>query len=113
MALYKQIPAKLSMIRYLHILPSHAPETGALVPLSIDICACAARLLKNGEDEFHGYEMAKQLSVAADRPSLAAYGTLYRALARLVDMGLLTSRSEAVASGRRQPPAPSSLHAHA
>ena len=69
-------------------------KPGALVPLEIDICACAAQLLKNGEDEFHGYEMAKQLAVAADRPSLAAYGTLYRALARLVDMGLLTSRWE-------------------
>jgi PadR family transcriptional regulator PadR len=69
-------------------------KPGALVPLEIDICTCAAQLLKNGEDEFHGYDMAKLLAVAADRPSLAAYGTLYRALARLVDMGLLTSRWE-------------------
>lgn len=44
--------------------------------------------------EFHGYEMAKHLAETAGRSSLAAYGTLYRALSRLEDMGLLKSRWE-------------------
>jgi len=65
-----------------------------LVPLEVDICLCAVQLLKTDVTEFHGYEMAKELARSRDRQSLAAYGTLYRALARLVDMGLLESRWE-------------------
>jgi DNA-binding PadR family transcriptional regulator len=38
--------------------------------------------------------MAKRLSVAGDRRLLTAYGTLYRALGRLENMGLLQSRWE-------------------
>ena len=69
-------------------------KPGSLVPLEIDICRAAADLHKNGAAEFHGYEMAKQLAASSDRQSLAAYGTLYRALGRLEDMGLLKSRWE-------------------
>ena len=69
-------------------------KPGALVPLEIEICICAAQFVKRGAEQFHGYEMAKQLAEATDHDSLAAYGTLYRALARLVDMGMLTSRWE-------------------
>lgn len=69
-------------------------KPGALVPLEVDICRAAAELHRNGVADFHGYEMAKQLAAATDRQSLAAYGTLYRALARLEDMGLLKSRWE-------------------
>lgn len=64
------------------------------MPLEIDICLCAVQLLKADVAEFHGYEMAKELARSHDRQSLAAYGTLYRALARLVDMGLMESRWE-------------------
>ena len=39
-------------------------------------------------------EIAKRLSDVADRKLLTAYGTLYRALARLEKMGLLQSRWE-------------------
>ena len=69
-------------------------KTGFLVPLELDICLCAAELHANGVVDFHGYEMAKQLATATARKSLAAYGTLYRALSRLEDMGLLKSRWE-------------------
>lgn len=69
-------------------------KPGSLVPLELDICRCAARLQKDGAADFHGYEMAKQLAASSDRQSLAAYGTLYRALSRLEDMGLLKSRWE-------------------
>jgi PadR family transcriptional regulator PadR len=69
-------------------------KPGALVPLEADICMCAAELLKSGTDEFHGYDLAKQIAMLSGRESLAAHGTLYRALSRLVDMGLLTSRWE-------------------
>jgi PadR family transcriptional regulator PadR len=69
-------------------------KPGALVPLELDICRSAAALHKNGVADFHGYQMAKELATTADRQSLAAYGTLYRALNRLEEMGLLKSRWE-------------------
>jgi DNA-binding PadR family transcriptional regulator len=75
-------------------------KPGALVPLESEICICAAELLKGGDDEFHGYELARQLAESTDRQSLAAYGTLYRALGRLEEMGMLASRWEDPASAR-------------
>jgi PadR family transcriptional regulator, regulatory protein PadR len=69
-------------------------KPGLLVPLEIDICRCAAELQKEGVAEFHGYQMAKQLATSNARRSLAAYGTLYRALSRLEEMGFFTSRWE-------------------
>ena len=69
-------------------------KPGSLVPLEIDICRAAADLQAAGAADFHGYQMAKQLAASTDRQSLAAYGTLYRALGRLEDMGLLESRWE-------------------
>ena len=75
-------------------MPSVRRKAGTLVPLEIDICRCASELQKSGADDFHGYEMAKQLAASSDRRSLAAYGTLYRALGRLEEMGLLKSRWE-------------------
>jgi PadR family transcriptional regulator len=67
---------------------------GTLVPLELAICEAAADLRKRGADEFHGYEIAKTIGDAADGRLLTAYGTLYRALARLEKMSLLTSRWE-------------------
>lgn len=65
------------------------------MPLEQAICETAADLHARGVKEFHGYELAKRLSDMADRKRLTAYGTLYRALGRLEDMGLLTSAWEA------------------
>jgi DNA-binding PadR family transcriptional regulator len=69
-------------------------KPGALLPLEQAICASAALLRRRGVKEFHGYELAKQVAHDADRRLLTAYGTLYRALARLEQMGLLGSRRE-------------------
>ena len=85
-------------------------KPGALVPLEIDICICAAASLGDGAAEFHGYDMARQLAAATDRQSLAAYGTLYRALARLEEMGMLTSRWENPALARRDNRPPRRLY---
>ena len=61
-------------------------------PLPIERAICdEARGLR---DEFHGYQMAKRLKDHADAKLLTAHGTLYRALSRLEDMGLLKSRWE-------------------
>jgi DNA-binding PadR family transcriptional regulator len=52
------------------------------------------RLWRTGSAEFHGYEIAKHLAEESNRRSLTAHGTLYRALSRLEDMGLLASHWE-------------------
>jgi PadR family transcriptional regulator PadR len=69
-------------------------KAGSLVPLELAICSAAATLRRRGEEEFHGYEIAKTLGDASDSRLLTAYGTLYRALGRLEKMGLVTSRWE-------------------
>jgi len=69
-------------------------KPGALLPFEAAICVTAATLLRAGAREFHGYELAKRLGDAPDRRRLTAYGTLYRALGRLEQMGLLRSRWE-------------------
>jgi DNA-binding PadR family transcriptional regulator len=65
-----------------------------LIPLEQTICAGAAALVRSGVHEFHGYQLASHIARDTDRRLLTAYGTLYRALARLEDMGLLLSRRE-------------------
>lgn len=69
-------------------------KPGQLVPLEISICISAWTLRREDTAEFHGYELAKLLREQSDARLLTAYGTLYRALIRLEDMGLLTSRWE-------------------
>lgn len=73
-------------------------KPGTLVPLEIEICLCAAHLAA----EFHGYQLAKHLATHRDRRALVGYGTLYRALARLVDLGMLTSRWEEPQAAARE-----------
>ena len=69
-------------------------KPGVLLPLELAICDAAANLRQRGDDSFHGYLIAKALKEHGDARLLTAYGTLYRALARLERMGLLTSRWE-------------------
>ena len=68
-------------------------KPGTLVPLEADICRAALALRRQQQSDFHGYEIARHLG-EGDRRQLTAYGTLYRALGRLEDMGLLKSRRE-------------------
>ena len=77
-------------------------KPGALVPLERAICETAADLHASGIEDFHGYELAKRLGDIADRRLLTAYGTLYRALGRLEQMGMLTSRWEDPAIAARE-----------
>jgi DNA-binding PadR family transcriptional regulator len=65
-----------------------------LVPLELAICSAALALRDRGVEQFHGYLIAKTLKDASDARLLTAYGTLYRALGRLEQMGLMTSTWE-------------------
>ena len=86
---------RLDLIRiYLLIIPRVKRKPGALVPLEASILAAAVELHNARVCEFHGYELAKHVAAAGDRRLLTAYGTLYRALARLEKMGLLQSHWE-------------------
>jgi PadR family transcriptional regulator PadR len=69
-------------------------KQGQLLPLELAICQAASALHDNDIKEFHGYEISKAIAAEADARLLTAYGTLYRALGRLEDMGLVTSRWE-------------------
>jgi DNA-binding PadR family transcriptional regulator len=77
-------------------------KPGALVPLEVSICIAAAQFTAADINEFHGYQIAKELAAIADHRLLTAYGTLYRALARLEEMGMLTSRREDPAIAARE-----------
>ena len=77
-------------------------KAGALVPLELAILSAAASLVARGTSEFHGYELARQLGDETQRRFLTGYGTLYRALGRLEQMGLLHSRREDPAIAARE-----------
>ena len=79
--------------RYLHITRVRR-KAGSLVPLELAICTAAVAFGDRGVDQFHGYLIAKELKEASDARLLTAYGTLYRALGRLEQMGLVTSTWE-------------------
>jgi PadR family transcriptional regulator, regulatory protein PadR len=69
-------------------------KTGSLVPLELAVCTAAMGLRERGVTQFHGYLLAKEIKNASDAKLLTAYGTLYRALGRLEQMGLMTSEWE-------------------
>ncbi len=48
-----------------------------------------------GDNEMHGYAIARRVSEQTGKKILPGHGTLYRALGRLVEMGRLTDRWEA------------------
>ena len=54
----------------------------------------AATLRRHGSETFHGYLIAKELREESNARLLTAYGTLYRALGRLEQMGLMSSAWE-------------------
>ncbi len=66
-------------------------KLGALVPLESSLLAAAVDLQRRRVHEFYGYQIATHLADVSDRRLLTAYGTLYRALGRLQQMGLLES----------------------
>jgi DNA-binding PadR family transcriptional regulator len=69
-------------------------KPGSLLPLETAICEVASVLQQRGLNQFHGFAIAKELQHAGDTKLLTAYGTLYRALDRLEQMGFLRSQSE-------------------
>jgi PadR family transcriptional regulator PadR len=81
-------------------MPRRKP--GTLLPLETEILEAALSMLRSGQATFHGFGLAQTMREQSGSRSLTAHGTLYKALSRLEDFGLLTSRWEdaAVAEGR-------------
>lgn len=69
-------------------------KPGTLLPLEITILETAIDLRERGEEEFHGFAVAKQIGEHAGARTLTAHGTLYKALERMQRAGLLESRWE-------------------
>lgn len=79
-------------------------RAGTLLAIEVDILTAGLDLRSGGQDEFHGFELARHLADGGHARRLTAHGTLYKALARLESWGLLASRWEdervATAEGR-------------
>jgi PadR family transcriptional regulator PadR len=66
---------------------------GRLVGLEVDILGAGIEL-QAGEGDFYGFALAKRLADHAGATALTAHGTLYKALSRLAERGLVESEWE-------------------
>lgn len=70
-------------------------KPGSLVPLEVEILDALLRLRMRDVGEAHGFLIAREIRRPdGDQRRLTAYGTLYRALDRLVESGSIASRWE-------------------
>jgi PadR family transcriptional regulator PadR len=73
-------------------MPRRKP--GTLLPLETEILEAALSMLRGGHPNFHGFALAQRIRAESGSRSLTAHGTLYKALGRLEQFGLLTSQWE-------------------
>jgi PadR family transcriptional regulator, regulatory protein PadR len=92
------------MGRYLPIL-RHVPrrKPGTLLPLETEILAAAFSMRRSGHETFHGFGLAHAMRAQSGSRSLTGHGTLYKALGRLEEFGLLGSRWEDAAAAEGRP----------
>ena len=69
-------------------------KPGDLIPIERSIIEAASRLRQEGIEEFHGVQIAMKIRDQEEARLLTGYGTLYRALSRLQQRGILQSRWE-------------------
>jgi DNA-binding PadR family transcriptional regulator len=82
-------------------MPRRKP--GTLLPLETEILEVALSMLRSGQATFHGFGLAQTMREESGSRSLTAHGTLYKALSRLEEFGLLTSRWEDAAAVEGRP----------
>ena len=82
-------------------MPRRKP--GTLLPIETEILELALTMLRSGQDSFHGFGLAQAMREQAGSRSLTGHGTLYKALGRLEEFGLLTSRWEDAAAAEGRP----------
>ena len=69
-------------------------KPGTLLPLETEILDVALAMLRSGEASFHGFGLAQRMREQSGSRTLTGHGTLYKALSRLEESGLLESRWE-------------------
>jgi len=79
-------------------------KPGAILPIERSIIEAATQLRREGLEEFHGFQIAKKIKDQKGARLLTGYGTLYRALGRLQDRGILNSRWEDSLSAEQNRP---------
>jgi PadR family transcriptional regulator, regulatory protein PadR len=67
---------------------------GAVLPLEVAILS-AGLDLQHREGSFYGFLLAKEMTDGEAHSPLVAHGTLYKALSRMTDLGLLEASWEA------------------
>jgi PadR family transcriptional regulator PadR len=77
-------------------MPRRKP--GALLPLETEILGAALATRRAGQTTFHGFGLAQAMREERASRSLTAHGTLYKALGRLEELGLVASRWEDAAT---------------
>ena len=82
-------------------MPRRRP--GTLLPLEAEILEVALSMPPAGRATFHGFGLAQAMRERSGARSLAAHGTLYKALGRLEGFGLLSSRWEDAAAAEGRP----------
>jgi PadR family transcriptional regulator, regulatory protein PadR len=82
-------------------MPRRKP--GTLLPLETEILGVALSMLRLGEATFHGFGLAQMMREQSGSRALTGHGTLYKALSRLEEFGLLTSRWEDTAAAEGRP----------
>ena len=82
-------------------MPRRKP--GTLVPLETEILGAALALRRSGAATFHGFGLAQAMREHGGSRALTGHGTLYKALGRLEEFGLLTSRWEDAAATDGRP----------
>ena len=78
-------------------------KPGALLPLEAEILETALSLQRAGSPTFHGFGLAHTMREHRGSRSLTAHGTLYKALGRLEEFGLLASAWEDAAAAEGRP----------
>jgi PadR family transcriptional regulator, regulatory protein PadR len=78
-------------------------KPGTLLPLETEILEVALSMLRCEQTTFHGFGLAQTMREQTGSRSLTSHGTLYKALTRLEEFGLLTSRWEDIAAAEGRP----------
>jgi DNA-binding PadR family transcriptional regulator len=78
-------------------------KPGTLLPLETEILEVALSMLPSGKPTFHGFGLAQMMREQSGSRSLTSHGTLYKALSRLEEFGLLASRWEDAAAAEGRP----------
>lgn len=69
-------------------------KAGTLTPLEVQILETGIDFATSGQQEFHGFLLAKRMKERQGALFRTAYGPLYKALDRMSENGLLESRWE-------------------